>query len=403
MQRPFYFSLFSIRAIRRMAAMLAAAIIVLLPAGVAAQGYETMAKQAILVDAASGAVLFEKNADRKISPSVMSKVMVADMVFHALARQEIAPETEFMVPDRAWRRRSDISSGMTMFTEQKAWVRVADLLRGLVIVSANDASLTLAEGLAGSEAAFVARMNDHARALGLTQTVFANVTKAEASQQATSVRDLSRLALHVMAEHPQQYSLFREPNFIWNRIRQLNRDQLLAMNANVDGMKSWQSRENDHGLIVSSIRAGQRLVVIVNGLESARHAAKEAFRLLEWGYASFEEQVVFARDEEISRLAVHGGAPGSVGVAAKVPVTILSARDTSERIGARIVYTGPLRAPLAKGAEVGRVQILRNDVLMREVPVHTLEAVAVGSLMERAADGLVELTGRAARSMSDGR
>ncbi len=379
--------------------MVLTVLMILSPLRAVAQSFETLAEQAILIDVSTGAVLFEKNADTSFMPGAMAKIMTAEVVFSELKRKTITLDTEIAISENAWRKGGGPSGGPAMFADLNSRVKVSDLLRGLIVQSGNDAALALAEGISGGETSFVTLMNDHASALRLQQTRFKNVTGLSEPEQTTTARDLAKLALHVIDTYPEDYKIFAEKEFTWNKIRQQNRNPLIAMNIGVDGLKSGQTSESGFGLVASSLQAGQRLVVVVGGLKNSRDGANEAQKLLEWGYRTFEERNLFAAGEEIAQVGVYGGMPGRVGVISRVPVNLLITRTLPDRITAKILYQGPLRAPVVKNQEVGRLQIRRGDMLALEIPVYAAEDVAVSGLTGRALDGFLEMTGSLIRRM----
>ena len=400
MQR-FYRPNHSMRACVRNAAagLFLLAFSMLNPIEARAQSFETLAEQAILIDVATGAVLFEKNADTPFMPGAMAKVMTAEVVFSELDRKALTVETEIAISENTWRKGGGPSGGPAMFADLNSRVKVSDLLRGLIVQSGNDAALALADGIKGGEAAFVSLMNEHAVTLRLQHTRFKNVTGFSDPEQTTTARDLANLAMHVIGTYPEYYKIFAEKEFTWNKIRQQNRNPLIALNIGVDGLKSGQTSESGFGLVASSVQAGQRLVLVLSGLKSARDGASEAQKLLEWGYRTFEERNLFAAGEEIAQIGVYGGTLGSVGVVSKIPVNVLIARTSPDRVTAKILYSGPLRAPVAKNQEIGRVQIRRGDMVALEMPVYAAEDIAAGGLAGRAFDGFLEMTGNLIRRM----
>jgi D-alanyl-D-alanine carboxypeptidase (penicillin-binding protein 5/6) len=359
----------------------------------AAQGsFQTIAPQAILMDAETRAVLFEKNPDQLNAPASMTKVMTAEVVFRELKGGRLTMDQEFTVSENAWRKGGAGSGGSAMFARVHVPVRVEDLLRGLVIQSGNDAAITFAEGIAGTEENFAKIMNDRAREIGLTNSTFRNATGYGDPEQKVTVRDLAKLALYVIETYPEYYKIYGEREFTWNKIRQQNRNPLLFMDIGADGLKTGNIDESGYGLIGSAVQNGQRLIVVVNGLKTARDRATEARKLLDWGFRSFESRQFFAATDVVGDAQVFGGQSRSVPLVANKPIRVLMPRGESERMAARIVYHGPLVAPVVKGTQVGRLQITRGDVTALETPLYAGEDIGVGSLQQRAIDGLLEVS-----------
>ena len=248
---------------------LLAAALIALAAPVAA--LETPARAAIVMDLSSGATLMEKNADTPLPPASMSKLMTLNMVFEALAEGRLSLDDEFPVSERAWRK-----GGSKMFTEVGDRIRVEDLIMGVTVQSGNDACIVLAEGLAGTEAAFAERMNERAREIGLENSHFLNATGWPDPGHEMSVRDLARLAARIVTEFPDHHRFFSIMEFTWEGITQQNRNPLLYLDIGADGMKTGHTEASGYGLTATVERDGRRVVMVVNGLESARQRAVEA-------------------------------------------------------------------------------------------------------------------------------
>lgn len=371
------------------------------PDEVRAQGFQTTAPTAILVDANSHAVLFEKNADELMAPASMAKTMTAEIIFNELKNGRLSMDSEFTISENAWRKGGGSSGGSSMFAKVNSSIRLEDLLRGLIVQSGNDAAIAFAEGIAGTEESFARLMNERARQIGLTNTTFRNSTGYSHPEQKTTVRDLAKLAIHIIETYPDLYKFFGEREFTWNKIRQHNRNPLLAMEIGADGLKTGNLDESGYGLIGSAVQNDQRLVVVVNGLKTARDRANETRKLLEWGFRAFEPHELFAEGQVVGEAQVFGGSKRSLPLVSKKPVRVLVHRGERERISARIIYTGPLKAPIQKGAEVARLQVNRGDMQALELPLYANEDIDEGTLSQRALDGLLEFsTGWVRRAFS---
>ncbi len=270
-------------------------------------------------------------------------------------------------------------------------------MRGLLIQSGNDAAMTLAEGIGGTEDNFADIMNKRAAELGMTHSHFANARgKADPSQYVTA-RDMALLAAHVIRDDQDYYHYFGEKEFTWNRIRQLNRNPLLTMNMGADGLKAADPADGGFGLVGSAVQDGQRLIVVMYGLKSATERAEEARKLFDYGFHSFDRRTVFEAGQTVGAASVYGGKSGEVPLITERPITIFVPRGESGKVVAKIVYDGPLPAPVSKGQDAGRLKIWRDDMLAIDAPLKTGAAVGLGGLTSRAFDAGVELAGDAVR------
>ncbi len=317
--------------------------------------------------------------------------MTAEVVFDQVALGNIKLDEEFVVSENAWRRGGAPSGGSTMYAAIHSKIKIRDLLSGVVIQSANDGCIVLAEGIAGNEAAFARLMNDRARELGLEKLNFTNSTGLPDPQQRVTVRELAKLAQHIIHTYPDQYKLYGEREFTWNKIRQQNRNPLLVMNIGADGMKTGFTREAGYGLVGSAVQNGLRLIVVVNGAKHEKERADEARKLLEWGFRGFETRLLFAEGQTVAEAKVYGGAKGSVTLTGKGPINLMVPRGVSDRITAKMIYTGPVRAPIQQGQPIGKLQVWRNDTLALEAPLQAAEDVGTGGTARRAFDAASEL------------
>jgi serine-type D-Ala-D-Ala carboxypeptidase (penicillin-binding protein 5/6) len=355
-------------------------------------GFDGDAPTAILIEANSGSVLFEKNADELRAPSSMMKLVTAEVVFHAVKQGDIKLTDEYRISENAWRRGGAPAGGSTMFAALNSKVSVDDLLHGAIIQSGNDACIALAEGMAGNEKIFAADfMTKRARELGLTKSTFANSNGLPDPGNKMTVRELSVLARHIMQTYPEFYKLFGEKEFTWNKIRQQNRNPLLNAMEGADGLKTGYTKEGGYGMVGSAVQNGTRLIVVVNGLEDPEDRATEAKKMLEWGFRNFETRIVFAADQALGYARVFGGESRSVKLSSPEPVKVMVQKNGNERLIARIVYNGPVRAPVEVGQKVGVVRVWRGSNIAVEQPVYAAESIGMGSTMRRAIDGVSEL------------
>ncbi|MBI3436713.1 MAG: D-alanyl-D-alanine carboxypeptidase [Proteobacteria bacterium] len=355
------------------------------------EGFTTTAPHAILIEGEGGSVLFEKNADELTPPASLSKLMTAEVVFNELKEGNVKLDDEFLVSTNAWRKGGAPSGGSAMFAAIHSRVRVEDLLRGLIIQSGNDAAIALAEGIAGGEDRFARLMEGRARELGLTQSRFANATGLHDRDHLMTAREAGRLAAHIIRTYPQFYGIYGEREFTWNKIRQFNRNPMLAMNIGADGLKTGFTKESGYGLVGSAVQNDVRLVVVVMGLKSADERAREAKRLIEYGFRQFEARPLFAAEQVVGEARLYGGAKRSVALVTPRPVRVMVARNANERLHARIVYTGPVAAPVRRGQGIGVLKVWRGEQVALEIPLRAGEDVGVGSLSRRAFDAAAEM------------
>jgi len=355
-------------------------------------GFDGDAPTAILIEATSGSVLFEKNADELRAPSSMMKLMTAEVVFHAVKDGTVKLTDEYRISENAWRRGGAPSGTSTMFAAINSKVSVDDLLHGAVIQSGNDACIALAEGIAGNERIFASDfMTKRARELGLTKSTFANSNGLPDPGNKMSVRELSMLARHIILDYPEFYKLFGEKEFTWNKIRQPNRNPLLNSLEGADGLKTGYTKEGGYGMIGSAVQNGTRLIVVVNGLEDSEDRASEAKKMLEWGFRTFESRTLFAAEQPIGYARVFGGDSRSVPLSSPEPIKVMVPKNGNEKMIARIIYSGPVRAPIAAGQKIGVVRVWRNQNVAVEAPVFAAQSIGTGSTMRRAIDGASEL------------
>lgn len=358
-----------------------------------ADAFQTAAPHAILIDADSGSVLFEKAADQQTYPASLAKLMTVEVVFHGIKEGTLDPDTEFVVSENAWRKGGAPSGGSAMFAALHSRVKIRDLLHGVIVQSGNDACITLAEGIAGNEPAFAEMMNKRAREIGLTKSNFTNASGLHDPDLKVTMRDLAKLAQYLIKTYPEYYKIYNEREFTWNKIRQQNRNPLLTMGIGADGLKTGFTKEAGYGIVGSAVQNGLRLIVAINGLKTAKERADEARKLLDWGFRAFESRLLFAEGETVGEAKLFGGAQGRVplvGVGDR-PIRLLVPRGTSEKLIARIVYMGPVPAPVEQGQPIGQLKVSRGDNVVLEVPLQAADTVPKGNLAQRAFDAASEL------------
>lgn len=333
---------------------------------------DTLALQAILIDADTGAVLLEKNADELMPPSSMSKLMTMYVVFDLLKQGRLRMEQELPVSERAWRM-----GGSKMFVEVGTSVKVEDLARGVIVQSGNDACIVLAEAISGSEQQFAELLNDYARRIGLHNSTFRNATGWPDPEHRMTARDLTILAQRIINDFPEYYQLYSERSFTFSGISQGNRNPALARVPGADGLKTGHTEEAGYGLTASAKRGERRLILVVNGLPSMRARAEESERLLEWGFREFENVVLFRASDTVEEVPVYLGSRPTVPLVGGRDLVLTMPRQWRRSLQVRVHYEAPLTAPVSKGQELGRM-----DVAGQGVPEMSLPLIA-GADVER--------------------
>lgn len=352
---------------------------------------QIQAPHALLIEAETGSVLFERAADDLIAPASLAKLMTINVVFDQLQLGNISLEDQYTISVNAWRKGGAPSGGSTMFAALHSKVKVEDLLKGAMIQSANDGCIALAEGIGGNEMEFVRMMNDRARELGLTRSTFTNVMGMPDPRMRVTPREIAMVARNTALNYPDYYKWFGEREFTWNKIRQQNRNPLLGILEGADGMKTGSTSEAGYNLVGSAMQGGVRLIVVVTGLKNPKDRADDAKKLLEYGFKNFESRTLFAEGQPVAEAKVYGGTQGRVPAAAKGAVKLMVPRGVSDKIVVKMVYSGPIRAPIQEGQAIGQLQVWRGDAKVLEMPVQATQNVAEGSIPRRALDAASEL------------
>ena len=281
--------------------------------------------------------------------------------------------------------------GSTMFAELNSSIRLEDLIQGVIVQSANDGCIIIAEGMAGSEENFARLMTGRARKIGLENSVFTNSTGLPDPDQKVTMRDLAKLARYLQTEYPDYYRFYSQREFTWNNILQRNRNPLLAMDIGADGLKTGYTEESGYAIVGSVRRDGRRLIVAMSGLPDQRSRAEEARKMLDWGVRAFETYKLYKKDEIIGNVRLYGGEQFTMPVTVKEDLDILLPITDRDRMKARVVYIGPVMAPVEKGAQVATLQVSIGDELSQETPLYAAQSVAKGPIHRQALDALTEL------------
>lgn len=351
----------------RLAVVLLLAVAAALPAG----AFETRARAAWVYDLTTDTVLLEKNADTPLPPASMSKLMTINMLFEALRAGLVSLDTTFPVSTKA---RTMI--GSKMFLDERDRPTVEDLIRGIVVHSGNDATVVVAEGLAGSEEAFAQLMNKRAEALGMKNSSFANASGLPDPNQLMSVRDLGILARRIITEFPEYYPYFSEKEFTWKGITQPNRDPLLYLDIGADGLKTGFTDESGYGLVGSAEQGDRRIIFVIAGLNSERERAEEGESVVNWAFRQFVQKTLVDAGVTVARAPVFLGEATRVGLVAQDDVRLLLPALAVEDLKAELRYSSPIMAPVSAGQELAEMVIEIPD--RKPVTVPLVAAADVG-------------------------
>lgn len=356
-------------------------------------GYVSQAPVALMIDTASGATLHSKNADRRIPTASMAKMMSAWVVFEALKTGEVKAGQKFQVSDTTWTNWN--YRGSSMFLKAREQVSVEVLLHGMLTLSGNDASVVLAEGVAGSEADFVKRMNAEARKLGMADSHFANANGwPDGGQTYSTAHDLSLLATRIIEDHPALYrQYFGQKSFAWNKVMQPNRNPLLGAIAGADGLKTGHSDEAGYCLAGSAERGGRRVIMVIAGLDSQQGRMNEARKFMKWGFDAWQARPLFARGKAVARIPVQLGNDNYVAVVAPRNLATILPKGATGHIKLALRYKGPVRAPFAKGAELAQLVVTLPDGSRQVLPLVAAKSVGAAGFFGRAWNGAKSLVG----------
>ncbi|PRY63975.1 D-alanyl-D-alanine carboxypeptidase (penicillin-binding protein 5/6) [Vreelandella songnenensis] len=335
----------------------------------------------ILMDANSGRILAEHNSDERLPPASLTKLMTAYLVERELDRGTIKPEDLVNVSETAWR-----TGGSKMFIEVGNQVAVDDLLHGIIIVSGNDASVAMAEHLAGGEGPFADLMNQHAARLGMVNTHFENATGLPSDNHYSTAHDLARLSRHIINDYPEHYAVYSQRHFSYGGIDQPNRNRLLWRDPSVDGLKTGWTEAAGYCLVSSAERDGMRLISVVMGTNSEEARAQEAQKLLSYGFRFYETMKLYERGAVLSTPRVWGGDINELRVGVDEEVYMTLPRNRNEELRARLNLNSELQAPIAVGDDVGTLEVYLGEEMVGERELVALENVEEGGLFKRLFD-----------------
>ncbi len=339
---------------------------------------ETSAKQAVIVEALTGAVLYAKDAEAKMPTSSMSKVLTMYLVFEAIKGGKLSLDSVVTVSEAAWKQQ-----GSRTFLNVGQQVKVEDLIRGVIVQSGNDAAVALAEAVAGSEGTFAGLMNDKARELGMTSSHFMNATGLPDPEHYSTARDLATLAVALMRDFPEFYHYYSETEFTFNNIKQGNRNPLLYRNIGVDGMKTGHTEDAGYGLISSALREERRVVTIVNGLKSMQERADESAKLLDWAYREFALYKLVTAGEKAGEAKVWLGQNKAVSVAPAQTISLTLPRALRGQVKTEASVAAETEAPIVKGQVLGKLTLIAPGHAPKEIPLIAMEDVQKLGFFER--------------------
>ncbi|MBI1219224.1 MAG: D-alanyl-D-alanine carboxypeptidase [Rhodobacteraceae bacterium] len=362
------------------------AIVLALPAA----AFDTAATAAYVVDVNTGTVLLNKDGDTPMPPASMSKLMTIDLLFQALAAGRVQLDTPFTVSTRAKNM-----GGSTMFLNERDRPTVEQLIQGIIVLSGNDACVTVAEGLAGSEEAFAEQMNIEAKKLGLTNSHYANASGWPDPGQLMSMHDLATLAIHIMKTYPQYYHYFSEQSFAYDGrapANEDNRDPLLGRVPGADGMKTGHTEASGYGLVGTAVQGGRRVLVVLNGMTSMAGRGTEGEKLLNWAFRQFAEKTVAKKGAVVATAPVWMGQATSVGLVPAEDATVLLPVTAGASIDAKVVYSGPVRAPIKAGQKLADLVISEAGMEDRQIPLVAAADVPQGGYMRRIETAVIVLS-----------
>ena len=333
-------------------------------ASVSLGAFETTSKQAILVDVTTGTVLFEKNADDRMAPSSMSKMITIYQVFDALKEGSLSLDDKFLVSEKAWRK-----GGSKMYVSVNTRVNVEDLLKGVIVQSGNDASIVIAEGLSGTEAAFALELNELAKTLSMSNSSFVNASGWPDPDHFSTARDLSKLAIATINNFPDYYHYYAQKTFTYSGIKQFNRNPTLYRDLGADGLKTGRTQSAGYGLTTSAIRKDRRLVLVLNGLPSSKARANESARILDWGYRVFDNYPLFKAGETVTDALVWMGESGKVPLLIQQDLTITLPRKARKSMKVTAIFDQPIQAPIKVGDKLAVLKVEATGQKSIEIPL----------------------------------
>jgi len=338
--------------------------LIALSAAPGAFALETLGKQVIIIDAKTNAVLFEKNADELMPPSSMSKIMTIYRLFELLKDKRLSMGDMFRVSEKAWRKQ-----GSKMFVSVNSRVKIEDLIRGIIVQSGNDATIVVAEGIAGTESAFADELNELAKRLGMNNSTFRNASGWPDPEHQTTARDLAKLALATIQNFPEYYKYYGEKTFTYNGIKQSNRNPAIYRNIGADGLKTGHTEAAGYGLTASAERKGRRIILVINGLPSKKARSTESERLIDWAFRTFGNYKLFSAGEQVTEAEVWLGNQPKVSLVIEKELELTLNRRVRRDMKVSVAYQEPLPAPIRKGDTVAILKVELPGQENMEIPL----------------------------------
>ncbi len=338
--------------------------LIALSAAPGAFALETLGKQVIIIDAKTNAVLFEKNADELMPPSSMSKIMTIYRLFELLKDKRLSMGDTFRVSEKAWRKQ-----GSKMFVSVNSRVKIEDLIRGIIVQSGNDATIVVAEGIAGTESAFADELNELAKRLGMNNSTFRNASGWPDPEHQTTARDLAKLALATIQNFPEYYKYYGEKTFTYNGIKQSNRNPAIYRNIGADGLKTGHTEAAGYGLTASAERKGRRIILVINGLPSKKARSTESERLIDWAFRTFGNYKLFSAGEQVTEAEVWLGNQPKVSLVIEKELELTLNRRVRRDMKVSVAYQEPLPAPIRKGDTVAILKVELPGQENMEIPL----------------------------------
>lgn len=353
----------------------------------AAFAIETQALQVFMKDFNTGEVLFEKNADQQMVPSSMSKIMTAHLVFERLKSGDIKLDDKLHVSKEAWQK-----GGSRMFVQVDTQVPVGDLLQGVIVQSGNDACIVLAEGLAGTEAAFAEEMTRKAHEMGAKNSNFLNATGWPDEGHLTTARDLAIIAEHTIRDFPTEYAkYYGMKEYTYNNITQGNRNTLLYKNMGADGMKTGHTDAGGYGIVATAKQGDRRILLVVNGLPKSKDRDQEATALLNWGFNFFKNHKVYGKGDVVEVADVWSGVDKKVSLVSNQDIIFTIPRSKQKEVQVKIAYESPISAPLKAGDQVGTIEVTIPDKGVKTFPLVTAQDVPQAGFFQRISNSIYYL------------
>jgi len=378
--------------IQQLALISVAIIVQSICANAQEDGFRSKARNAILIEEESGAILYQKDADELFQPASMSKLMTVAVIFRELKAGKLNLADEFVMSEHAWRTGGAPSRTSAMFVPLNKKATLSDLLQGVIVQSGNDAAIAIAEGISGSEQAFAEVMTQEARRIGMTQSTFGNPTGLSHPKQLMTAREIAKLTSYLIHEYPEYYKMFSQKRFNYRRHKFVNRNRLLFAKIGVDGLKTGYTKAAGYSVALSAVKNGRRLIAVVAGFKKSKDRWNDARRMLTWGFNGFRNFKLFDGDEIVGQARVWGGTQIFVPLIGREQVSVMLPRyPVNQKLRAEVVYDTPLKPPITKGDRVAYLRVRSSSGATNNVPLYAAENVKSGGTIRRGLDSIFHL------------